>query len=332
MFHKIAHLLGDLEHKAAAEIERLEDSLGYPSEDVRLMADNHTTVRQKVAELNLDPDDTTPRELYHALATRFKQDCLRLEEALGIGQATARQKFHISIELAKLCLADQMVWALKPSRIKQLLRDLPPSRTKKLLGFRSYESMLKRTDAAVVLLVAGLIELPSWQNKYQNRLKKIGPSDWQLCNIHITALPDNAGVKTAVSFDRTAGCIGVSYQTQDTLSLLAQILQAALVMIGQDAMVKLGSLFPALAWWLDNSHLVAWLDSEPVSMNIVDVAANHQDVPYDNRSIKHGGHSLWQKLLKRYRDYGPSAQTSFDLEAIQQLAPQLAIAEDSDVV
>lgn len=330
MPHKIAHLLGELGDKAAGEIERLEAACGWPSEDVRLLADNHSLVRQKLAELKLDPADTKPQELYHALATRFKQDCQRLEQSLGIDQAMVWQKVHISIELAKLCLADQTVWALKPSRIKELLRELPPNRTKKALGFRSYESMLKRTDVAVVLLVASLIESASWRTKYQTQLKKADPNDWQLCLIHISALPNSLDVRSAVVLDRVAGSIGVSYQDQATLPLLAQILQAASVMIGKDVMSNLANLFPALSWWVDNSHLVAWLDNEPVSLNIVDVAASPDD-SYDERSLKHGGHGLWRQLIKRYKDYGPFAQTSFAVEADQNLAPQLAIAEDADV-
>ena len=143
MTHKIAHILGDLGDKAAAEIAKLETALGWPSEDVRLLALRHSQVRQKLKQLRLDPDDTRPKELYHALATRFSTDCQNLDKALKIGQATYSQKIHIAVELAKLCLKGQMLWTLKNSHIKQMLRAQPPVQTKKLLQFRSLESMLK---------------------------------------------------------------------------------------------------------------------------------------------------------------------------------------------
>ncbi|OGL35067.1 hypothetical protein A3F65_01865 [Candidatus Saccharibacteria bacterium RIFCSPHIGHO2_12_FULL_47_16b] len=336
MTHKIAHILGDLGDKAAAEIAKLETALGWPSEDVRLLALSHSQVRQKLKQLRLDPDDTRPKELYHALATRFSTDCQNLDKALKIGQATYSQKIHIAVELAKLCLKGQMLWTLKNSHIKQMLRAQPPVQTKKLLQFRSLESMLKRADIRLVLLIAELIESPTWQAKFDKQLSQSMPSDWQLSPITIMALNLSPESNQTVVSNQPSGSIAVFYHDQPTLVSLAQILQSASQLVGKDMMAQLGTIYPPAAWWADNSHLVAWLDDQPVSLNLFDVAASFQVQDYEGRSFEHAGQHLWHKLLEQYRAYSSeqmiTAAKSIGLDHSQQLAPQMAIAEDADVV
>ncbi|HCM51659.1 TPA: hypothetical protein DIS56_00790 [Candidatus Saccharibacteria bacterium] len=334
MRHKIARLLGDLEHLAAVEIERLEAALGYPSEDVRLMADNHTAVRRKLAELKLDPDDTTSQELYHALSARYRQDCLGFEQKLGISDVTPLQRAHIAIEMAKLCLSGQSAWALKCSVAKQLLATLPPNRTKKLLGFRSLDSMLKRTHAGLILLLANHVESPSWQKRFHSRLANSDPSNWELKDLNIVKLPKVIS-QNAVVFEQSAGTIGVGHADLPILSWLAQILQAASLACSSDMTRQLLAIEPALRWWLDNNHRVAWLDKEPVSLNLTDVAINHHSDSFEQRSLIHGGRSLWQKLLSRYEDLPQELadlpKVGPELADTKKFAPELVAVEEISV-
>src|SRR5437868_15448289 len=74
MSQRIARILDESEHQVTKLISKLEDKNGYPSHDVRLLAENIQKIRNKMTELGLDPEDTTGEELYHALLVKFQQD------------------------------------------------------------------------------------------------------------------------------------------------------------------------------------------------------------------------------------------------------------------
>src|SRR3989304_1942100 len=80
----LSKLVGKAEEEVAQFINRMEDRFGYPSVDVRLLAEINQIAKQKVAELGLDPHDTTGEELYHALCAKFDRDSRQIDRAIGI--------------------------------------------------------------------------------------------------------------------------------------------------------------------------------------------------------------------------------------------------------
>ena len=70
----LSKLVGKAEKEVAQFIAEMEDEFGNPSADVRLLAEVNRLARQKMAELGLDPRDTTGEELYHTLGARFDRD------------------------------------------------------------------------------------------------------------------------------------------------------------------------------------------------------------------------------------------------------------------
>ena len=71
----LSDLLGAAEPMFSLAIKQLEADSGNPSADIRLTAEITGKVYLKTQELGLDPDDTTGRELYHALLNLIeKQD------------------------------------------------------------------------------------------------------------------------------------------------------------------------------------------------------------------------------------------------------------------
>ena len=55
-------------------LKRLEEANGNPSADIRFTAQVIAKTRDEYLELGLDPDDTSPRQLYHALQQKVKAD------------------------------------------------------------------------------------------------------------------------------------------------------------------------------------------------------------------------------------------------------------------
>ena len=77
MSRVIADIIEHPESVVSKVISSLEAKNGFPSHDVRHYADSHQKSRIKIAELGLDPDDTTPEELYRSLLIKFQADARR---------------------------------------------------------------------------------------------------------------------------------------------------------------------------------------------------------------------------------------------------------------
>lgn len=176
-------------------LRRLESATGRRNADIRFSAQVSRDTRQKLAELGLDPEDTTPEELYHALQVRMEADDARLTKILRTMAAT-----HVSAEAEVVSgmahalreLPDsKRCFAVKNSVLRGLLRELPPKKAMKQLGYRSIESFLKHETPVSVLAAAYLTEGVTWQHRMLESYKRLRPSDFEDRDIQIMK-PDSA--------------------------------------------------------------------------------------------------------------------------------------------
>lgn len=307
-------MLADLVKKPEAEVEKLlsglEAKTGFQSHDVRLLAECVQKQRQKIKQLGLDPDDTTAEELHQALLGRYQNDRARLEAALGInGQTRAAEKAEKTLQLLGSMLDGYEVWALKPAEAKRLLAKMAPVRTKKLLNYRSVVSMLKREDVHKILLITEQIESPTWRKNFATKAAKLGPQAYEPSKITLISLP--AGfTKAPVFMSRLAGALGVATGPDINVLYTALSLVDEVSQLAGPAERKLVNINPALRWWSDNWHLVAWNSGEPVSFNIKDVAAAHATgKSFAGRSHDNAAKSLWTEIMSRYQQL-PEIETS----------------------
>ncbi|MDB5184612.1 MAG: hypothetical protein JWN38_420 [Candidatus Saccharibacteria bacterium] len=171
-------------------LKRLEQAHGNPSQDIRLSTEVQRLVRGKLPLMGLDPHDTTPEELYHALQERVRADDARLVKRLRTIAAT-----HISLEadvVAGMVHAlqhlpiDTQCYALKPASLKALIKKQPPKKAMKQLGYRSLDSMLKHEPMASIMAAAQLCEAPSWYKSLTERYKKLSPTDFEMRTLSIS--------------------------------------------------------------------------------------------------------------------------------------------------
>lgn len=179
--------LGATEPAFGQSIQVLESAGGRPSIDIRLSSEMMHRVRSKIAELGLDPNDTTGPELYNMLRARLEQDEVRVREALGVpSNATTAdiftkvQKFLQRKDVTTEC------FALKSSVAKRLLKKKVPKATMKALGYRSLDSMLKHETAADIYAAAKLVESASWHKAFREQYHKLQPRDFEQRKITIT--------------------------------------------------------------------------------------------------------------------------------------------------
>lgn len=170
-------------------LRRLEAANGHPNTDIRFSDDVVRATRDRLRQLGLDPRDTTAEELYHVLQERIKADDARLTKTLRTRAAT-----HVSAEADVVAgmihalkeLPDsKRCFALKASVLKTILKQVPPKKAMKQLGYRSMDSFLKHETPVSVLAAAWLSEGTSWQHRLLGQYKHLKPSDFEDRNISL---------------------------------------------------------------------------------------------------------------------------------------------------
>ncbi len=173
-------------------LRRLESANGHPSTDIRFSTEIGQAAKNKLRALGLDPEDTTPSELYHVLQARVKADDARLNRRLRTLAAT-----HVSAEAdvvagmihaLKQLPDSKRCFAVKASALKSVLKQVPPKKAMKQLGYRSLESFLKHETPVSILTAAHLSEDEHWHKRLLAQYKKLSASDFENRSIQIAEM------------------------------------------------------------------------------------------------------------------------------------------------
>lgn len=167
-------------------VEALEQASGHGQTDIRLTADVLHASRRKLKDLGLDPTDTTGPELYAALGARLAADEQRIMGLLRDKYAGQDDVICVAKELATVPVPKKC-FGLKASVAKRLLKQHPPKKAMKLLGYRSLDSMLKREQVAVLYAVAALTESAAWQRQLIDSYKKLKAVDFETRDMQIVS-------------------------------------------------------------------------------------------------------------------------------------------------
>lgn len=222
-------MLGASEQATANVVAKLEKLAGYPGEDNRLLSEIRSSLRTKLAELGLDPNDSTPTELYHTLLSHFEADSRHFDKLIG-------GALNNIVYLVKLTDAPRQAWVLKRSVAKDLLRDHPPKKLARALNYRSTESMLKREDIDVLYAAFPYVESPSWLKSFYRSHGNLQPSDFEIRDIRLAVMPEGGWLvksKAAVSYSPCAGVVAVWPDACKGLSTLLGVYLCCLEAIEQ---------------------------------------------------------------------------------------------------
>jgi len=180
MTRYLSQALGAKEPFFSQSIVALEQASGSPSEDIRLSSEVMQRAREKIAELGLDPKDTTAEELYGVLHERLRADDATVRQGLGIPSgATPGQVVRAVCGFLEKHDQPEDCFVLKTSVARRLLRKNPPKNSMKRLGYRSLDSLLKREHPALVYGAAGIVEGSQWHKRYRSLYTKLRPSDFE---------------------------------------------------------------------------------------------------------------------------------------------------------
>lgn len=172
-------------------LRRLEAANGHPNTDIRFSAEVKRAAQNKLRQLGLDPRDTTPQELYRALQERLKADDARLLKTLrqtaAINVSADGQVVDGMVHSLKNLPDGKRCFALKSSKLKSILKAVPPKKAMKRLGYRSFESCLKHENPIMIMAAAWLCEGQAWQRRLLEQYKKLQAADFEDRQINLLA-------------------------------------------------------------------------------------------------------------------------------------------------
>jgi len=190
MSNFLRDLLGAKEPLFSKSLAQLEAVTHKQGIDARLIGEIHQKAATAIKALGLDEKDTTGPELYHALIAKIEQHDEHLAKQIGGPNAYDVQALLPLIKkAAEKVNIPRSCWVLKKSVAKAMLRATPPPNIMKRLHCRSVDSMLKRENLLEIYGALRFAESPEWLKAFNQKYKKLKPSDFETRQIEIVVMP-----------------------------------------------------------------------------------------------------------------------------------------------
>lgn len=183
-------------------LRELEFLTGKKGIDLKLTSEIIEKSHAAIRSLGLDNKDTHDKELFHALSHRVAEHNEHLAKALGTSnEAKVREIIPKLVEVAEAAKMPRRCWVLKKSAAKNLLREMPPKKIMKHLGYRSLESMLKNENFAELYSALRFSEGADWLNEYNELFKRqVKATDFENRDIEIIIMNHDKWVDLTEGF------------------------------------------------------------------------------------------------------------------------------------
>lgn len=178
-------------------IDEWEKKTGRQSVDISLTNQLMHNSKAILEYANLSKD-ASEREVYHALNDLISRENSKIEEKLGISDASSPSDLLKKILkfVEEKDIAGQSFY-LKSSKAKEFLKKHPPKKIMKALGYRSIDSMLKREPYGLVINLAKSREGVEWNREYTRFCSNLVGSDFSLHDVTINIISDKTANKMA---------------------------------------------------------------------------------------------------------------------------------------
>ncbi len=198
----LRELLAAQEPLFTQSLRELEILTGKKNIDNKLAAEISEKTISAIRSLGLDPHDTTDKELFHALNHRVHQQNVNIAKSIGSNNdAPVKEIIPKLVEVANSIKTPRSCWVLKKSVTKELLREMPPKKMMKHLGYRSLESMFKNENFAELYSALRFSEGGEWLNEYNELFKKrVQPTDFETRDIEIIIMDHDKWVDLTEGF------------------------------------------------------------------------------------------------------------------------------------
>lgn len=196
-------LLSAEEPVFSISLRQLEKASGHQGVDAQLIGEIIKKTHLSMHELGLDQQNTTGKELYHALLARVEADNKRVTKLIGGSDPSdIKQMVPLMVAAVNKMKINKKVWVLKRSVAKDLLRKMPPKKLMKHLGYTSVDAMLSGENIDEIYVALRFSEGEDWLNRYNELFKTIAPSDFETRDISIVVMDHNKYVNLAEKFTK----------------------------------------------------------------------------------------------------------------------------------
>lgn len=198
----LRELLAAEEPLFTQSIRELEYITGKNGLDLKLTAEIIEKTHGAITSLGLDSSDTTDKELFHALNHRVAEHNSNLAKSLGSSEdATIKELVPKLVAVAQQTKMPKRCWVLKKSVAKDLLREMPPKKMMKHLGYRSIESMFKNENFAELYSALRFSEGSEWLNQYNELFKQnVSAVDFENRDIELIIMDHKKWVDLTADF------------------------------------------------------------------------------------------------------------------------------------
>ena len=187
MTRVLATLLGAKQPSFRLSLNQLEKAGGMPGVDIRLTTDILHRTQDKIRMLGLDPKDTTPEELYHALKQRLVRDEQVVRSGIGLPNNATNTEMIAAVVAYISELTPDKSLVMKNSVARQLLKKQNLAKTMALLGYRSSSSMIKSEPVAQIFAAAHIAESEQWWQDFRLSYGTLRPGDFEMKRIGVIA-------------------------------------------------------------------------------------------------------------------------------------------------
>lgn len=187
----LANLLSQDKNVFGKYISTLENSSGNLQFDVKLTSEIKLRTTYKIRALGLDPSNVTANELYYSLRNlvgvhdRFINKKLSIENHQD-QMTTLNRIINFSIKSA----GSNQCYAVKLTSLNKIFKNNPPKYLVKILGYRAYESMIKRQNSYMLLAACKMTENEEWHREFINQISKLNSTDFELRKLNISLVND----------------------------------------------------------------------------------------------------------------------------------------------
>lgn len=182
-------------------VRQLEKASGNHSADVRLIAELTEKTHAAMRTLGLDPANTTGEEYYHALLARVQADNERVTKMLGAADSSdVRDLVPRLIDAANKVKFNRRVFVLKHDKAKEFLRQMPPEKLMKRLGYDTVDALFEGEDFDELYTALRFSEGSEWLNAYNELFKTVTADDYEERDIRILAMDHDKYVDLAEHF------------------------------------------------------------------------------------------------------------------------------------
>lgn len=169
-------------------LKQLENETHNRSTDAKLVAEILEKAHERMRLLNLDPADTTGKELYRALINRVAADNERIATAIGgKDHEDLYEMIPLIIKRVEQIDMPRDCWVIKENVARQMLLDKPPDKILKRLGYSSVKEMLKTESIYELYGALRFGQDADWLNDFNEQYKSLTPEDFESRDIKVIA-------------------------------------------------------------------------------------------------------------------------------------------------